>query len=378
MIPIKHIGDLTSYKHYIADFKKEISAIINKGFIGKRKRSDWKSIEGYYSELPKATQPRYIRSIGRKGYKSFSACKKHLHTKKDILVAVRMLSEKEIDLLEDLRKDLDEISMGDVDKLKSFIAKFQPRFTSNKDGTIDKSSDIYKTVYWVFVNVGYEKIQFKEIVWKITNLKVCPYCNRTYIPFIHIKKGDKNIKGQLDHFFPKETYPYLAVSVYNLVPSCSYCNGSACKSIIDPNNPKTKLVNPFSLSDHKGMRFRLKSFDENIFDLEKCTESIEIETETSFNPSLDINETIFHITDIYMAHRDIAAEIIFKYRAISDGKYVDFLRRLLNDKSFSISIRDISILYWGVPLSEDRLGERPLSKFTLDLINHLAEFDLSK
>ena len=48
---------------------------------------------------------------------------------------------------------------------------------------------------------------------------VCPYCNRNYI----ITDSDVNT-AQLDHFFSKTDYPILALSFYNLIPSCQPCN----------------------------------------------------------------------------------------------------------------------------------------------------------
>lgn len=372
MIPVRHTGDNSAYRHYIRDFKKEITKVISKGYLV-RGHFDWASIEACHNSLPPAVRGRYIKGVGN-GYKKFSTCKKKLHShKRDIMAPERMLSDNEIRLLTDLRDNLDDIAWGDTDRLKDIIRKFQPRFPVNKDGNIDKKSETYKTVYRVFVNYGYNKAKFKEIVWKMTNLRVCPYCNRTYIPFIHLKGKGQSIKGQLDHFFPKETYPYLAVSIFNLVPSCSYCNGVSCKSTSDPNDPKTRLVSPFGLRDHKGMRFRLRKFDANIFDLEKCAESIDLGIDISANPAMNANVSVFHLRDIYMAHRDIAAEIIFRHRAISKPEYIDFIRSLLKDESLHISMKELSLIYWGVPLSEERLGDRPMSKFTLDLIDHLSE-----
>ena len=31
-------------------------------------------------------------------------------------------------------------------------------------------------------------------------------------------------KKQIDHFFPKRKYPFLALCYYNLIPSCDICN----------------------------------------------------------------------------------------------------------------------------------------------------------
>ena len=52
-------------------------------------------------------------------------------------------------------------------------------------------------------------------------VKVCPYCNRMYTTTLF---GENRIRPDFDHFYPKSKYPYLAVSLFNLIPSCSMCN----------------------------------------------------------------------------------------------------------------------------------------------------------
>ncbi len=52
-------------------------------------------------------------------------------------------------------------------------------------------------------------------------VKVCPYCNRMYTTTLF---GENKIRPDFDHFYPKSKYPYLAVSLFNLIPSCSMCN----------------------------------------------------------------------------------------------------------------------------------------------------------
>lgn len=53
------------------------------------------------------------------------------------------------------------------------------------------------------------------------NVKVCPYCNRMYTTTLY---GKKRIRPDFDHFYPQSRYPYLAVSLFNLIPSCNVCN----------------------------------------------------------------------------------------------------------------------------------------------------------
>lgn len=57
------------------------------------------------------------------------------------------------------------------------------------------------------------------------NIKVCPYCNRSFLDtYTYLQTGKIISNAQLDHFYCKEQYPYLAVSLYNLIPCCATCN----------------------------------------------------------------------------------------------------------------------------------------------------------
>lgn len=74
---------------------------------------------------------------------------------------------------------------------------------------------------------------------KSSGILVCPYCNRNYINVRDTKMG-----GQLDHFYSRSSYPFLAISLYNLVPSCSVCNN--IKRAVDLNISPFEMVNPFN------------------------------------------------------------------------------------------------------------------------------------
>jgi hypothetical protein len=61
------------------------------------------------------------------------------------------------------------------------------------------------------------------------------------------------IRPPLDHFLPRSAYPYLAVSLSNLVPSCAQCNSSIKSSsdplavgLAHPQDPATTLDVRFS------------------------------------------------------------------------------------------------------------------------------------
>lgn len=90
---------------------------------------------------------------------------------------------------------------------------------------------------WVKAVFSYDRFgnaignQFKQLPWS-----VCPYCGCNLIQQFEAdpSKPDSTKRSwQLDHFFDKATHPLLALSFYNLVPSCSFCNSTALKG----NNP---------------------------------------------------------------------------------------------------------------------------------------------
>ena len=52
---------------------------------------------------------------------------------------------------------------------------------------------------------------------------MCPYCHQAFAHTL-VPMGGGRFRPTLDHYYPKKKYPYLALSIYNLVPSCYTCN----------------------------------------------------------------------------------------------------------------------------------------------------------
>ena len=52
----------------------------------------------------------------------------------------------------------------------------------------------------------------------------CTYCNRNYTNTVISKNGIKITRPQFDHYYDKTRHPFLTLSFYNLIPSCSICN----------------------------------------------------------------------------------------------------------------------------------------------------------
>jgi hypothetical protein len=66
----------------------------------------------------------------------------------------------------------------------------------------------------------YQKLLFEQAT--------CPYCNDDSAKIIKIARTAPKSKimmlYDIDHFYPKHAFPYLALSFYNHIPSCKTCN----------------------------------------------------------------------------------------------------------------------------------------------------------
>lgn len=76
----------------------------------------------------------------------------------------------------------------------------------------------------------YDSIMTQDLAMNIIEsigVEVCPYCNINVIKQDE-KKGSvrRKYRPALDHYFPKSRYPFLSLSIYNLIPSCHECNST--------------------------------------------------------------------------------------------------------------------------------------------------------
>ncbi|WP_152983376.1 hypothetical protein [Stenotrophomonas chelatiphaga] len=71
---------------------------------------------------------------------------------------------------------------------------------------------------------------------------MCPYCQLEETKTVIREGGVAGIRQELDHYYCQSKFPFLALSLYNLVPSCAHCN-SALKR--DKNFISLPHLHPF-------------------------------------------------------------------------------------------------------------------------------------
>lgn len=223
-----------------------------------------------------------------------------------------------------------------------------------------KSSDEYKLLFYIFVEYGYMKYFTKGknptnysayIFVEKLDIQTCPYCNRNYI-FV-VKKG--KLRPEIDHFYPKTVYPYLAVNYFNLIPSCQTCN----KTKSDKFHPN--WINPYDVekADYK-LTYKPKSI--NFIEVERLKYDF-----NSFDinfKSTNENIKIFKLKELYKQHKDIVLELLIK-KVYYPKSYIDEL------KSFGFSEDEIYRYLFCNYKKEEDLYKRPLSKLIKDISEEL-------
>lgn len=142
-----------------------------------------------------------------------------------------------------------------------------------------------------------------------TQLRVCPYCGMEFI------QPSGKTKKQIDHFFPKNRYPFLALSYFNLIPSCDTCNESPNKGQRDPIEQLTlgnKIQHPYMMNGNI-VRFNVGMKVANIF------EDANFEVVVGFKEKalLDGYNLFFDISERYKSHNVEAGNIFrsqYKYK----------------------------------------------------------------
>ena len=194
-------------------------------------------------------------------------------------------------------------------------------------------------------------------------LIACPYCNRNFINNTD-KKGRRTC--DIDHFFAKKKFPFLAISFYNLIPSCKWCNFVKLDSA--NSSPEEFILNPYDTREGY-------TFDANIeVEIENCefyykTSALKVEFSNSLNKRVQKHIQAFHLDKLYAQHTDFVLELIQKKYAYSES-YLDSLYKQYEGTLFK-NREDILRLVAGNFVDEANLSKRPLSKLTKDIVQQL-------
>lgn len=260
------------------------------------------------------------------------------------------LSDYEKDFIISLNNEdgIKQLLKSDVENLKNIIIEYESKFPNLRD----TSNSLNRIFYNIFISNIYEnnkRFDGLKFVQSI-GLNTCPYCNRAYIYSIR-KNG--TIRAEIDHFYPKAFYPYLGLSFYNLIPSCSICNGTTAKS--NKDSFKDDLKNPYEIKKDD-FEFKLDIASPGKFDIILCKK-------------INSNNSYFKLEEFYKYHDDIAYELYIKFKQENTKEYFDSLKKSLSGIGFHED-EIYRFLTCGYFKDED-LHKRPLSKLMKDISEEL-------
>ena len=318
----------------------------------------------------------------------------HIRNKKNLTEDIKILAnriEKIDDFIELIKINLESefldefnkrfpnqittlIQMMSSQKMFDTLVK-QHNFDVNYTTILNKRFDSYAIEKYKvkFENHYNNKIDKKALV-KITGVTVCPYCNRN---FINVTE-DANT-SQLDHFFPKNIYPLLALCFYNLIPSCYGCNNK--KGInefhISPYDETVSNIDElleFSWTPKTASFFYNSEYIDIIIKDDLQEEKLkELKSIDSLNmrQKLLMDKYIVDIRNLYKLHVDIVQELLWK-NEIYNNFYKSGLYNEISKLDLSFSKDEIDRMITGYYTDKENYGKRPLSKMVTDISREIG------
>jgi hypothetical protein len=189
-----------------------------------------------------------------------------------------------------------------------------------KDGDGVKESNLLKCIFNYTAFRVYKKTIYNGyLLSEKLSIKCCPYCNRNYTTThqtVYYKRVNnspepKYVFSEFDHFYPKETYPLIAVSFYNLIPSCNICN-THYKGSIDPF--VENLLHPYEnvIKNHFNFKFIPDSVEALYGAKDKFSLDINFNENQKTNEKIKNSISFFGIKDNYeKCHSNLIKEIVY-------------------------------------------------------------------
>ena len=208
--------------------------------------------------------------------------------------------------------------------------------------------------YWTKNRTGVGGYEYLAYHYK--NVKYCPYCNADAIYVFRTADG-REIFSAFDHFFLRDEYPFLALSLYNLIPTCYRCN-SQLKTVADMRT----IANPFIEDMHSNVFFFPVLHRIGLQSNVPCR--IILCPHERCSPKAHAFVQLFELERLYSTSfaKDawMCIEIV--------RQYTPEFRRHMASVIGHKDPRLVETLFFGMPLDESEINKTRLGKMTLDIV----------
>ena len=276
-------------------------------------------------------------------------------------VGISGLNDDEKELVHEklnwFKSNFREIILADEKKLEEL----------SKENNHQLLSEIMKKLYEDFTQQKVYGVSNAHYFFRELNIRTCPYCNRHYTFTLD---ETVSVAPEFDHFYDKANHPLLAVSFYNLVPSCHTCNHVKGNNKVKINPYFSGFKRKFELQNENGERMPLDEIIKqekanrigfgNLGNTAEDKRRLEDEQRTI---------EIFGLQEIYGMHDDYINEIIEKTIAYSPAVQQSLVETF-QDQAYSP--QQVYDFVWGKYLNDAQYQRRPLSKLTKDILEQLG------
>ena len=236
-----------------------------------------------------------------------------------------------------------------------------------------KKKVLKNTEYFLLKNYeSYRKSMKLVKIVQIMGGEVCPYCNRNFVENYVTRKenGQRKayFKGDLDHYYSKEEIPALALSFFNLVPSCKVCNH-------EKSDSTKRTFYPFYDNENDEYHFSIEVYDSNdtrdivyeepIEDIEEKRFDSTSNGEKKLSERMKNSKETFHLEKKYNHSKEYVKEMIRK-RYIYSETHKDIL--LKNFAGIFVNEKQSVETLYSYSDNEEYMHNRPLSKLTKDIL----------
>lgn len=200
-------------------------------------------------------------------------------------------------------------------------------------------------------------------------LKYCPYCNAETLYAFEWKKDAttlKMAKSAFDHYFPRARYPFLGLSLYNLIPSCTRCN-SAFKGA--QSKVLTEMAHPYLDNMDEKMRFHALIVNPGLAfqgDASGLTDIVLAEREYGMFKAGILWSKTFKVSDSYSAlYKGDAALALARAKRFPQS-YVKMIAGQL--KECGLPVGDLERQLYGMAIDHGQINLYRHGKLICDLV----------
>ena len=265
--------------------------------------------------------------------------------------------------------------INNINKLIRFLKKINQKEEKNEKGILIKEK---YTLRKILVDIfDYDNFTKNKGEWNrhklMYNLKIniCPYCNRVPITNYLTSDGSEKTTADLDHFYCQNKYPFLALSLYNFIPSCPYCNS---RFKLQKDFLKEKHIYPYKESFGENAKFKTsfnEEYDWSYLKGNSTNFDLNIEIKTLNQQEIEkIKNSIktFALEELYLQEKEYIRDIIKKCNYYNSNE----IDRLYKFENLFNSKEEIKEMVFGHCFKEDDLHKRAFSKLTKDIYDEFS------